>query len=210
MVKERCWRCNKLRNDVELRANDDRMCEPCSLKNDEELAVVRRDNKRKNGVATPKLSSASTAHTAAPASVNSPVPRGDDLTGVTAAKRSRQATGSSSSSCAVLHAQSVPDGNDNPKAAVLRYECGEVTQLTHRVDQLASIVQQQKDVINMLTSQLNFVLSFLDIQQSVFNEPLTSTGTSMPGMDDAVAAATAACNDGLKPGLMQQGGSCRA
>lgn len=27
MVKERCWKCDKMRSDIELRASDDRLCE---------------------------------------------------------------------------------------------------------------------------------------------------------------------------------------
>ena len=44
MVRERCWKCRKLSNNVELRATDDRLCEACFLKNEEDLAAIRRRN----------------------------------------------------------------------------------------------------------------------------------------------------------------------
>jgi hypothetical protein len=51
MVRERCWQRKKLRSDVELRASDDRWCEPCFRKNEEELREIRRragDNTTEN------------------------------------------------------------------------------------------------------------------------------------------------------------------
>lgn len=41
------------------------------------------------------------------------------------------------------------------------------SELLRRVDQLSSVVAQQKDVITTWCPQLNFVLSFLDIHQGV-------------------------------------------
>ena len=40
MVKEMCWRCKKVRSDVELCATDDRLCQQCYRKNQEELAAL--------------------------------------------------------------------------------------------------------------------------------------------------------------------------
>jgi hypothetical protein len=75
MVKERCWHCNKVRSDVELRANDDRMCEPCCRENEEELAVMRRNSSRKNNTTTPKSGPAPAAAAAASPSTQSDSPR---------------------------------------------------------------------------------------------------------------------------------------
>jgi hypothetical protein len=41
MVKERCWKCKKMRNDVELCA-DDRLCQPCFRRNEDELESARK------------------------------------------------------------------------------------------------------------------------------------------------------------------------
>jgi len=42
MVKERCWRCTKMRNDLELCATDDRLCQSCFRKNGEELKLAHK------------------------------------------------------------------------------------------------------------------------------------------------------------------------
>jgi hypothetical protein len=42
MGRERCWKCQKIRNDVRLRSTDDRLCEACFDKNEADLEVVRR------------------------------------------------------------------------------------------------------------------------------------------------------------------------
>ena len=40
MGKETCWTCKKVKNDVELRATEDRMCEYCYSKNEEALGAL--------------------------------------------------------------------------------------------------------------------------------------------------------------------------
>jgi hypothetical protein len=44
MVKEVCWGCKKMRNDVELCATNDRLCQQCYRKNEEELAALQHGN----------------------------------------------------------------------------------------------------------------------------------------------------------------------
>ena len=41
MGKEKCWTCEKIKNDVELRATDDRMCKQCFDKNNAALQSIR-------------------------------------------------------------------------------------------------------------------------------------------------------------------------
>jgi hypothetical protein len=67
------------------------------------------------------------------------------------------------------------------------------SQLARRVEQLASIVAQQKEVIRMQSSQLNFALSFLDIQRRDSIQLSPSVVTSLS--DDAITAATARNDD---------------
>jgi len=59
MGKEKCWSCKKMKNNVRLRASDDRLCAECHDKNEEALRKVRvSDN---TGVAGNDLLSCSSA-----------------------------------------------------------------------------------------------------------------------------------------------------
>ena len=55
MVKGRCWKCKKLRNGVELCATDDRLCQSCFRKNEEELESLTAQ-RRHNTTATTRSS----------------------------------------------------------------------------------------------------------------------------------------------------------
>jgi hypothetical protein len=194
MVKERCWKCNKMRSDVELRASDDRLCEPCCRKNDDELAAARRGTNCKNSAATPKSGSASGAAAVGrvtSGSLNLRAKKGEEETGKSPAAGSHEAA---RSSVAARHAQDadVPNSDDNGATDFLQWDC---SHLARRVEQLASIVAQQKEVISTLSSQLNFVLSFLDIQRGDAFQLQPSVGASPS--DEATNAATAS-NDCTK------------
>jgi hypothetical protein len=52
MVKERCWCCKKMRSDVELCATDDRLCQSCYRKNEENLQVLQRGDAVKDRTST--------------------------------------------------------------------------------------------------------------------------------------------------------------
>jgi len=54
MVKERCWGCKKVRNDVKLCATDDRLSQSCYRMNEEqlELAASRHPIASKGGTPT--------------------------------------------------------------------------------------------------------------------------------------------------------------
>lgn len=43
MGKEKCWTCHKIKNGVELRATDDRMCQQCFERNEVALALIRSE-----------------------------------------------------------------------------------------------------------------------------------------------------------------------
>jgi hypothetical protein len=154
MVKERCWHCNKVRSDVELRANNDRMCEPCCRKNEEELAVMRRNSSRKNNTTTPKSGPAPAAATAASPSTQSDSPR---------AKRGVAADGAIPAA-GILCAGLVSPAGVRDKDVVLRksksnqahvkqHQC-KCQELRCQVEQFMSTVEQQKEIIAKLSYQL--------------------------------------------------------
>jgi hypothetical protein len=195
MVKERCWRCNKLRSDVTLRASDDRLCEPCCQKNDEDLAAVRQRSNRKNNAATPKSGSASGATAVGRAtcgSVNQRAKKGEDEASKTPVARGHEAAQSSD---AEPHIQEDADALNSDGSGASDNLHSDCSLLARRVEQLALTVAQQKEVISMLTSQLDFVLSFLDIQRAAFIQPQPSYGNSV--FDEANTAVTSG-SDGTK------------
>jgi hypothetical protein len=117
--------------------------------------------------------------------------KGEEETGKSPAAGSHEAA---RSSVAARHAQDadVPNSDDNGATDFLQWDC---SRLARRVEQLASIVAQQKEMISTLSSQLNFVLSFLDIQRGDAFQLQPSVGASPS--DEATNAATAS-NDCTK------------
>jgi hypothetical protein len=58
-MREKCWKCHLVSNDVELRACDDRLCNSCFLANEEALRVLRglKDPVAADGAVADRLSS---------------------------------------------------------------------------------------------------------------------------------------------------------
>jgi hypothetical protein len=148
MVRERCWKCKKLRNDVELRASDDRWCEPCFQQNEEELAAIRH------------RTSANSASVAASCRIS--------LT--SSAATTKQLSTVSSPASQILPAAIVNEGTTGAPTPMLQLAENPATSVDvpciDQISQLRSIVHQQQATINLLTEQLNFVLLLLGIDVS--------------------------------------------
>ena len=176
MARERCWKCRKLSNDVELRACDDRLCESCYRKNEEELADNRH---RANGNAASVSASAprrvSLASSASSASVTKK-----------GAKKLATPSGSTPAPPVVVTAAAINEASmrnslksamqtsdHNQQSPVRVSESDTFIEVTRtdlsvadQISQLSSIVHQQQDTINLLTEQLKFVMSILGIDES--------------------------------------------
>ena len=191
MGKEKCWRCHKLRSDVDLRSTDDRLCEPCFRKNEEELAVVRRrDAEKKNTLSSGQEVRAD----AGPAFALDGVEDEAVAAGLLP-KIIPSTVGQASSKPAPTETIALPalsslavDPIDNCRVAVSQQACED---LMCRVDQLTTTVARQNEIISNLSCQLTFVLSFLGIQQDDCDQlrvscailPSASKPVSMGAMD---------------------------
>jgi hypothetical protein len=146
-----------MRNDVEPRATDDRLCEPCFQKNEEELAALKRRNNGRVTTATPNTTPTTSTNRRKFVSSNHEIYIDDTAELATRAKTlsdgsqsaRHQSKDAASSNC---------QGEDD--SCRLGYE-----ELRNQVAQLASTVDRQGEMIAKLPSLLQFVLSFLDIPQ---------------------------------------------
>jgi hypothetical protein len=168
MVKERCWKCNKLRNDVELRSCDDRLCEPCFQKNEEDLVAARSRSGGKSSVTTPKSDGAAAA-------------AAGTVHGVTQAKR--RGAVAAASPATVPHSGVSTSGKALKAVMSTAQQTASADEnLDHSAEltQLRQLVSNQQTEINNLHVQVNFLLSFLGITQTAA-EGINGGGSPVPG-----------------------------
>ena len=160
---------------MELRATDDRLCEACFLKNEEDLAAIRRRTggsvtsaaaaPRRNGMTSPAVTTKHVANAdqLSVMSTSSPKPHN--------ANTARATISASAQSNQMMDAEVV---NENDQSATSRKQPAEVKSATatttapadDEISQLRRLVHQQQSTIKLLIEQLNIVMSTLGLDQS--------------------------------------------
>jgi hypothetical protein len=188
MTKERCWKCKKMRNDVELCATDDRLCQSCFRKNEEELESAQR---RRNTTVTTRSSGQVGAIVRTTDINNSTTRRDDDVAEPSTSKVTHLenvVTGPSIGHqttiirCDVAAAGSAPsiESQTTGSTACREYvtagfkpsierQAASDDQTDHpnryhqQIENLKCQVDYLTGTVAKLTTQLSFVLSFFDI-----------------------------------------------
>lgn len=175
MGRERCWKCQKIRNDVQLRSTDDRLCQPCFEKNEAELDAINRRHEAGDSATastkasrrvslTPVSTTAKRLQSTSPSASSSSLKRDGTITTTAAGDVTDT---SSPTTLTAEHLQSEDSQHQEAQPAehigITETAVTAVTPLDEQISQLRSVIGEQQITISLLQTKLNFVLSYLGI-----------------------------------------------
>lgn len=186
MGRERCWKCKKLCNDVQLRSTDDRLCQACFDKNEADLDAIRRHDASNNVSATKVTPNQNVSTPSTTATMQGSVacsPQSSSLPKTDAVIINTN--NSISTMPAVEQNQSVTLPYQKVQSA---QDLGSATTSTdQQILQLRSVIHEQQVTINQLKDKLNIVLSFLGICEPTEH---STAGVSLQACDHHPEEAT--------------------
>lgn len=158
MPTERCWKCHQMKRGIELCPSDDRLCPDCFRENERQL--------------NQQLYSASDADTLAITSKTDSITGGDSKKTRLRSSKTSKSKGTASTASAtqqnIQNTQSEDDGDSSHGNGVLSTPSAAVSiDRSEELSELRQLVSNQQLIIKKLQNQLNFVLSFLGITETL-------------------------------------------